>query len=60
MYYFLDDQRMISGSWDRTTRQWDVKAGKEIEEARGVCEEKVQTVAVSRNGRLLLVMNAGS
>ncbi|KAG2741417.1 hypothetical protein P692DRAFT_20880106 [Suillus brevipes Sb2] len=36
MSYFPDGQRMISGSWDRTTRQWDVKAGKEIEEARGV------------------------
>ncbi|KAG2339310.1 WD40 repeat-like protein [Suillus weaverae] len=32
--YFPDGQRMISGSWDKTTRQWDLKAGKEIEEAR--------------------------
>ncbi|KAG2745632.1 WD40 repeat-like protein, partial [Suillus brevipes Sb2] len=39
------------GSFDKTARQWDVKAGKEIEEARGVYEERVSAVAVSRNGR---------
>jgi WD40 repeat protein len=49
--YFPDGQRMISGSRDKTTLQWDLKAGKEIEEARGVCEEEVYAVAVSRNGR---------
>ncbi|KAG2750462.1 WD40 repeat-like protein, partial [Suillus brevipes Sb2] len=51
--YFPDGQRIISGSEDRTTRQWDVhvKAGKEIEEARDVCEERVNAVAVSRNGQ---------
>jgi WD40 repeat protein len=49
--YFPDGQRMIGGSDDKTTRQWDVKAGKEIEEAQGVCEGSVREVAVSRNGR---------
>ncbi|KAG2339385.1 WD40 repeat-like protein [Suillus weaverae] len=49
--YFPDDQRMISGSEDKTTRQWDLKAGKEIEEARGVYEGWVWAVAVSRDGR---------
>ncbi|KAG1753101.1 WD40-repeat-containing domain protein [Suillus occidentalis] len=49
--YFPDGQRMISGSQDKTARQWDVKAGKEIEEARSVCEGRVYAVAVSRNGR---------
>ncbi|KAG1762204.1 WD40-repeat-containing domain protein [Suillus occidentalis] len=49
--YFPDGQRMISGSDDTTTRQWDLKMGKEIEEARGVCEGRVYGVAVSRNGR---------
>jgi WD40 repeat protein len=48
--YFPDGQRMISGSLDKTTRQWDLKAGKEIEEARGECEEGVYAVAVSRDG----------
>jgi WD40 repeat protein len=51
IYYFPDGQRMISGSVDKTTRQWDLKAGKEIVEARGVCEGEVNAVAVSRNGR---------
>ncbi|KAG2343548.1 WD40 repeat-like protein [Suillus weaverae] len=49
--YFPDCQRMISGSSDKTTRQWDLKAGKEIEEAWGVCEGMVWAVAVSRDGR---------
>ncbi|KAG2338119.1 WD40 repeat-like protein [Suillus weaverae] len=49
--YFPDGQRMISGSYDETARQWDLKAGKEIEEARGDCEGWVFAVAVSRDGR---------
>ncbi|KIK32993.1 hypothetical protein CY34DRAFT_63924, partial [Suillus luteus UH-Slu-Lm8-n1] len=49
--YFPDGQRMISGSGDKTAQQWDLKAGKEIVESRGVCEESVWAVAVSRNGR---------
>ncbi|KAG2340259.1 WD40 repeat-like protein [Suillus weaverae] len=49
--YFPDGQRMISGSYDKTARQWDLKAGKEIKEARDVCEEEVWAVAVSRDGR---------
>jgi WD40 repeat protein len=36
--YFPDGQRMISGSTDKTTRQWDLKEGKETEEVREVCE----------------------
>jgi WD40 repeat protein len=42
---------MISGSWDNTTRQWDLKAGKEIEGARDVCKEQLRAVAVSQDGR---------
>ncbi|KAG1870956.1 kinase-like domain-containing protein [Suillus tomentosus] len=49
--YFPHGQRIISGSADRTTRQWDLKAGKEIEEMRDVCEEVILAVAVSRDGR---------
>ncbi|KIK32439.1 hypothetical protein CY34DRAFT_101506 [Suillus luteus UH-Slu-Lm8-n1] len=49
--YFPDGQRMISGSFDKTARQWDVEVGKEIEEARSDCEGNVYAVAVSRNGR---------
>ncbi|KAG2343554.1 WD40 repeat-like protein [Suillus weaverae] len=49
--YFPDGQRMISVSGDKTARQWDLKAGKEIEEARDVCEGMVWAVAVSRDGQ---------
>jgi WD40 repeat protein len=49
--YFPDGMRMISGSVDKTTRQWDLKAGKEIEGARDVCEQEVFAVAVSQDGR---------
>ncbi|KAG2069006.1 hypothetical protein BDR04DRAFT_730504 [Suillus decipiens] len=49
--YFPDGQRIISGSDDKTSRQWDLKAGKEIEGARDVCEGEVWAVAVSRDGR---------
>ncbi|KAG1812156.1 quinon protein alcohol dehydrogenase-like superfamily [Suillus subaureus] len=49
--YFPDGQRMISGSLDKTARQWDLKAGKEIEGARGVFEGMVFAVAVSGDGR---------
>lgn len=37
--------------WDKTARRWRLKAGKDIEEARDVCEEEVWSVAVSRDGQ---------
>jgi WD40 repeat protein len=49
--YFPDGQRMISGSLDKTARQWDLKEGKEIEEGRDVCGEEVWAVAVSSDSR---------
>ncbi|KAG2335402.1 WD40 repeat-like protein, partial [Suillus weaverae] len=49
--YFPDGEQMISGSSDKTARRWDLRAGKEIEEAREVCEQKVYAVGVSRDGR---------
>ncbi|KAG2352023.1 WD40 repeat-like protein, partial [Suillus spraguei] len=52
--YFLDGQRIISGSVDKTTRQWDLKAGKEIEGAKEVFEKRVCAVAVSRDGRWIV------
>lgn len=42
---------MISGSPDKTIRRWDLETGKEIEEMRDVCEQKVRAVGVSRDGR---------
>jgi WD40 repeat protein len=49
--YCPDGQKIISGSRDKTTRLWDLQAGKEIEEARVVCEQEVDAVAVSSDGR---------
>jgi WD40 repeat protein len=52
--YFPDGKQMISGSWDNTIRRWDLREGKEIKEAREVCEEReehISAVGVSRDGR---------
>jgi len=57
--YFPDGQRMISGSEDKTTRQWDLKTGKEIEGARDVCEREVWAMAVSQNGRWVVTGGGG-
>ncbi|KAG2055086.1 WD40 repeat-like protein [Suillus hirtellus] len=57
--YFPDGQRMISGSEDRTARQWDLKAGKEIEDSRSICENEVRAVAVSRDGRWVVTSTGG-
>ncbi|KAJ8586043.1 WD40 repeat-like protein [Rhizopogon salebrosus TDB-379] len=49
--YFPDGKQMISGSTDKTTRRWDLHAGKEIEGVRNVCEWDVSAVVVSKDGR---------
>jgi WD40 repeat protein len=54
MSYFPDGQRMISGSDNKTARQWDLKEGKEIEEVRNVCKERVWAVAVSKDSRWIV------
>ncbi|KAJ8591231.1 WD40 repeat-like protein [Rhizopogon salebrosus TDB-379] len=54
MHYFPDGERLISGSYDFTTRQWDMQTGKEIEKSRDVCEWDVRAVAVSRDGRWVI------
>ncbi|KAG2066069.1 YVTN repeat-like/Quino protein amine dehydrogenase [Suillus decipiens] len=54
IFYFPDGQRIISGSYDKTTRQWDLETGKEIEDAQVVLESWVYAVAVSRDGRWLI------
>lgn len=51
MSYFPDGKQIISGSGDKTARRWDLQKGKEIVEARDVCEEGVYAVTVSRDGR---------
>jgi WD40 repeat protein len=57
--YFPDGQNIISGSWDKTTRLWDLQAGKEIEEARVVGEQEVDAVAVSSDGRWVVTGGLG-
>ncbi|KAG2145776.1 hypothetical protein DEU56DRAFT_910060 [Suillus clintonianus] len=49
--YFPSGERMISGSDDLTTRQWDLQLGKEISKLRDDCQRQVRAVAVSRDGR---------
>ncbi|KAG1805668.1 uncharacterized protein BJ212DRAFT_1486229 [Suillus subaureus] len=57
--YFPDGRRMISGSWDKTAWQWDLQAGKEIEEARNVCERGIWVVVVSKDGRWAITGGGG-
>ncbi|KAJ8591398.1 WD40 repeat-like protein [Rhizopogon salebrosus TDB-379] len=54
--YFPDGKRMISGSYDKTSRQWDLQAGMEIEEVQDTCDDEVRAVAVSRNGRWVITV----
>jgi len=52
--YFPDGHKIAGGCGDRTARLWDLQAGKEIEEARIICEQKVWSVAVSRDSRWVI------
>jgi WD40 repeat protein len=42
---------MVSASYDKTTRQWDLQTGKEIDEARDVYEQELREISLSRDGR---------
>ncbi|KAG1779579.1 hypothetical protein EV702DRAFT_1277065 [Suillus placidus] len=57
--YFPDGKEMISGSYDKTTRRWDLREGKEIKEAREVCDDLVEAVGVSRDGRWVVTADGG-
>ncbi|KAJ8589153.1 WD40 repeat-like protein [Rhizopogon salebrosus TDB-379] len=52
--YFPDGKQMISGYGDKTVRLWDLRAGKEIEEARIFREQEVCATEVSRDGHLVI------
>ncbi|KAG1877442.1 hypothetical protein F4604DRAFT_1924070 [Suillus subluteus] len=52
--YFPNGKQMISRSLDETIRKWDLQEGEEIREARIICEEDVNTAAVSRDGRWVI------
>jgi WD40 repeat protein len=55
MAYFPDGKRIISLSFDNTVRQWDLQAGKEIEEVRDVYEGGLFQSRVSRDGRWVMI-----
>jgi WD40 repeat protein len=52
--YSPDGKQVVSGGMDKTTRRWDLQAGKEIEDVRGVCEWGVYAVAAPRDGRWII------
>ncbi|KAG1786468.1 quinon protein alcohol dehydrogenase-like superfamily [Suillus plorans] len=54
--YFPDGKQMISGSYDKTIRRWDLREGKEIKEAREVYKDRVHGVRVSRDGRWVVTV----
>ena len=49
--YFPDGKQMVAGSTDNSARRWDLQTGKEIVEARIVCEREVWAAAVSRDSQ---------
>jgi len=56
MAYFPDGKRIISVSYDKTIRQWDLQAGKEIEEVQDVYEGEIYEVVVSRDCRWIMTL----
>ena len=54
MAYFPDGKRIISVSFEETVRQWDLQAGKEIEEVRSACEGNIYLAVVSRDGQWVM------
>ncbi|KAG1825320.1 WD40-repeat-containing domain protein [Suillus variegatus] len=58
--YFPDSgKQIISGSYDKTIRRWDLREGKEIEEAREVCEDYIYGVGMSRDGQWVITAVGG-
>jgi len=55
MTYFPDGKRIISVSYDKTIRQWDLQAGKEIEEVQDVYEGEIRELVVSRDRRWIMI-----
>jgi WD40 repeat protein len=56
MCYFPDNEQMVSaGSSDWTARRWNLQTGKEIKNARKFLGLHVNAVAVSRDGRWVII-----
>jgi WD40 repeat protein len=49
---FPDRQRMVTGSWDKTLRLWDLKTGVVLKKMEGHRSE-VQALTVSRDGQII-------
>jgi len=56
MAYFPDGKRIISVSFDKTFRQWDLQGGKEIEEVRDVYQGNLYPWRVSGDGRWVMTL----
>jgi len=52
--YFPNGEEMIAGSTDNSARRWDLQTGREIGDARVVCEREVRAVAVSSDSRWVI------
>jgi WD40 repeat protein len=55
---FPDRRRMITGSWDKTLRLWDLKTGVVLKKMEGHSRE-VRALAVSRDGQMIASGDAG-
>ncbi|KAG1845438.1 WD40-repeat-containing domain protein [Suillus tomentosus] len=55
--YSADGKQMISGSGDKTIRRWDLREGKEIKETREVCDNGIDVMGVSRDGRWIVTVD---
>jgi WD40 repeat protein len=55
---FPDRRRMVTASWDRTVRLWDLEDGVEVKKIKGH-RFGVQSVAVSRDGQFIASGDGG-
>ncbi|KAG2741376.1 WD40 repeat-like protein [Suillus brevipes Sb2] len=49
---FHDTRRMVTGSWDKTLRIWDLETGIVLKKMEGH-SSKVEALAVSRDGQII-------
>jgi len=54
-----DGQELVSGSWDRTLKFWEVSTGEQVKAVSDRVKE-VQALAFSRDGRLLATENSSN
>jgi WD40 repeat protein len=54
-----DGQQLVSGSWDRTVKFWEVSTGEQVKAVSGKMKE-VQALVFSRDGHLLATENSSN